>query len=97
MDQQQSTDIRLRRQRRQAVRAISDRAESDLAMHLLIAALVLVLCGVVAASSLVQLGGFRSADAADPTACVRLADDASGQCATRPQVADRLLALHRDR
>ena len=53
-----------------------------------------MLAGVVAASTLVQLGGFRSAEAADPGACVRLAYDDTGQCATRTQVADRLLARH---
>jgi hypothetical protein len=94
MDHVQLSDIRARRQRRQTARAISDGAEADLATRLLIAALFLVLAGVVAASTLVQLGSFRSAEAADPAACVRLAYDETGHCATRTQVADQLLARH---
>jgi hypothetical protein len=82
-----SNPMRGRRARREA----RNTAEADLAMRLLIGALILVLTGVVAASSLVQLGGFRTSDATDPSACIRLADTAAYQCATRTEVADRLI------
>ncbi|MGE5145878.1 MAG: hypothetical protein ACM3N5_03975, partial [Candidatus Eiseniibacteriota bacterium] len=73
MDHRHLNDIRARRQRRQAARALSDAAESDLAMRLLIGALILVLGGVVVASSLVQLGGFKSAELSAPAGAVSAA------------------------
>ena len=114
MDDFHFSEIRAQARHRQSGRVAAAAAEADLAMRLLIAALVLVLAGVVAASTLVQLGEFRSAEAADPGAaasaapylrdaqeggrragrpgaCVRLAGDDAGRCATRTEVADRLL------
>ena len=74
-----------------ARRLAADAAEADLATRLLIAALVVVLCAVVAASTLVRLDTQRTAEAAGGPACVRLAPSDTGGCATRTQVADRLI------
>jgi len=105
MDEIYYSDVKMRGQRRRQARAASAAAEADLAMRLLIAALVLVLGAVVAASTLIQLGEFRRSAAADPAAgtlyagaidaggrttpCVRLAD--ADHCATPAEVAARLV------
>jgi hypothetical protein len=91
MDDFHVSETRVRGRPRRTARAAVAAAEADLPMRLLIAALVLVLAGVVAASTLVQLGEFRSAEVDNQAACVRLAGDDPGRCATRTEVADRLM------
>ena len=104
MDQVYAGDPNAIGRRRRRSPATAAAAEADLAMRLLIAALVLVLGAVIGASTLVQLGDFRHADAVEPARpsstayaddgsgaapCVRLAD--ADRCVTPAEVAARLV------
>ncbi|HVO17063.1 MAG TPA: hypothetical protein VMV26_17720 [Alphaproteobacteria bacterium] len=68
MDDHNVSELHARGQSRRRGRAVAAAAEADLAMRLLIAALILVLGAVVGASTLIQLGEFRRADSAHAAA-----------------------------
>ena len=89
MDRLPIRDTRMPAQGRRARHDAAQASEADLAMRLLVAALFIVLAAVVAASAIVRLGEYRTSEAPSAGACVRLAD--AERCATRTEVADRLI------